>query len=728
MSLNSHPNASGSGPRTQEDPIPKSWQSEPAIHEVHSGTDATQDESSQALKQTDSVTSTTDENRTGLRHSVGESLKTNKPVQKVKQLGLEAKAKAKGFLRKHRLSPEEIEAEDDDGYENPYAEMEDDPAFDPAQLVGQQRLTFEGTADKTVSGIVTGVKAVLHPQNAVKGKAASKVAVQDRPYLSEKADLEFLQAHDNLNKAESDDNNGPGCGDRVEQERERVRTLERLRESRKVAWTTSRHVKRVLVVPKRNLPPPRKEDFYVLDERTHQRKLDWRAWLSARNTSALQSFAINNMGHVDFAADTPFDKEVMIRQVERILIASSPWQSFFSSLRQLYLWEDPARTKKWFFIWFVVWYFNYVMVFALSYIAFAVLENRFRSKSVNELRESYDRALQRGSAAYRFNELISQHGEDKWLDPAAQEIGPLIQLQVTDIADFLETLNNFYDWRIPGKTWATLFWVLCAVLIGALTPTEYTLKIVFMYCIIMFFLSFPVASRTPEYRHVVNALRWIFWDIPNDAEWSMIYLRRKAQETRARLIERQVHKRYDEDIADSTAISHASSPGRPEAAIMEPDEESDVDDYVDDGVSDAETFATAASSTSILGGLEIMTFKCHNHATRGRLVVFADGFRYEIHGKEKWHRSWLDLVEIRKVNFSHAAGFATFRGLVFIFTDGIEEKIESVRRRDRAFNCLIGFSGLRFQVLQPVTKGDARTKVPDVVDLNAPGITQQSRR
>ncbi|KAF2157389.1 hypothetical protein K461DRAFT_215317, partial [Myriangium duriaei CBS 260.36] len=219
--------------------------------------------------------------------------------------------------------------------------------------------------------------------------------------------------------------------------------------------------------------------------------------------------------------------------MERLLIATSPWQSWFLSMRQLYRWENPRKTAKWAVIWFVIWYMDYVMTFVFCWTGFIVLENRFRKKRVEQLRESHRRAKSNNMTAFRFNELIHRHGSTDWLDPLIEEAGPMVQMQLSDLADFLEILNNFYDWRYPAKTWATLFWFVCAIIMGVALPTGYNMKILWMFCLLSFFLGRPIASRHPQYRHVVNALKWIFWDIPTDAEWSMMYLRQKAQETRA---------------------------------------------------------------------------------------------------------------------------------------------------------------------------------------------------
>lgn len=622
--------------------------------------------------------------------------------ERIKSLGRETKAKTKRLLHKekHALSPEEDAAEDEE--DNPYSEMRDDPAFDPSQLVAQK----SSIPSRIAGGLSTGLKIIVHPQDAAKKKAAAKVAIKDRPYLSRKADMEFLDAHDDLSRAKTSASrsNTSGDQDAVKNQHERVKKIEGLRQSRKVAWTTSRHFRRALVYPKREFPTPKKEDFYVVDNETGQRRFDWMAWLHACNQNAMKSFAVNRMGGcVDLTGTPAFDRETSSRLMERILIASSPWQSFFSSLRSLYLWEDPKRTKRWFAIWCFIWYMDYVITFVLAYTAIQVLRNRFQHKEIEEMRESYERTLDRGSAAYKFNEIIQEHGADNWIEPVVGTVGPKIQVELSDLADTLESLNNFNDWRDPKRTWSTLIWFCCAILIGIFTPTGYSMKIVTGCAIGMFFGSMYVSTNYPEYRHVVNPFNWIFWGIPNDADWSMTYLREKAQETRANLISKRVQEEYEHDVAHpcdqaytgSLIVPTVTATTDPELDVVSSDSDEDEDD--DD---DAASFHTVDSTTRILGGLDILSFRCSMKGIQGRLIIFSDGLRFQSIHKEDWRRVWTELVEIKKID-TRAATLVSTEGLHLAFTDGLEIKLDHVRQRDKAFNCIIGFSGLRFQLVQP---------------------------
>ena len=636
-----------------------------------------------------------------LRSTMSEAANASSPKrssstkEKVKSLGRETRAKTKNLLHLNRniLSPEEQATE---GQENdPYEDFRHDPAFDPSQLVAQK----PKLSTRIAGGFSNGVKIIVHPQDAAKKFAASKAAIKDRPYLSEEADKEFLDAQDSLSRARTSafHSNASDDHEAVDDQRERVQRIEGLRQSRKVAWTSSRHFRRALVFPKREFPLPAKEDYSHVDAQTGERRVNWMAWLQARQLNAMQSFAVNRMGQVDFTGQPPFDKEASSRFIERILIASSPWQTFFLSLRSLYLWEDPARTKKWLAIWLFIWYMDYVVTFILTYCAVTVLQNRFQRKQVEEVREAYTSALQKGSSAYKFSALLQEHGAD-WIDPLIESAGPKIQMQLSDIADTLETLNNFYDWLDPKLTWATLFWFLTAILLGIFTPSEYSIKIVTMCCIVMFFGSRYVAHHHPEYRHVVNAFNYIFWGIPNDADWSMSYLREKAQKTRAELIEKRVQEEWNNDLSSNEAMrvdsvdAAGSVTKSPWSAIN-----SSMLDSEDD---DAASFHSTESSASVLGGLDILSFRCAMHNMPGRLIIFSDGLRFQRSSSEVWRRLWSEIVEIEKINLK-TAGLIKSDGIRLAFTDGEEVKLEHVRQREKAFNCILGFSGLRFQIVAP---------------------------
>ena len=85
--------------------------------------------------------------------------------------------------------------------------IETDPAFNPGFLHHMQKGTMKESAVDAVTNLSTVASSIISPMTAVKGKAtrttAKKLSKVQRPYLSKDADLDFLEAHDQLDKVES---------------------------------------------------------------------------------------------------------------------------------------------------------------------------------------------------------------------------------------------------------------------------------------------------------------------------------------------------------------------------------------------------------------------------------------------------------------------------------------------------------------------------------------------
>ena len=71
--------------------------------------------------------------------------------------------------------------------------------------------------------------------------------------------------------------------------------------------------------------------------------------------------------------------------------------------------------------------------------------------------------------------------------------------------------------------------------------------------------------------------------------------------------------------------------------------------------------------------------------------------------KELWRKSFLDLTEMRKTRGSSISKITMMavEQLELTFIDGGPVTVEILKDRDKAFNTIIGFSALQWQVLQP---------------------------
>ncbi len=197
------------------------------------------------------------------------------------------KAKTKKLLKIKSADGNASEPEEDGVLE----ELEHNPAFATSKLEKRKRFKPGKKAGRALDTVQALGKAVIHPKNGIKRGATRTTAGQlskvDRPYLSRKADLDFLEAHDNLQRAECGASSRQGTSDEerdeldgiVDSHRDKINEMEAHRESLKAAWVTSRHVRRVRVVPKRHINFPDNEFFIERNDRGEIVRYDWLYWL-----------------------------------------------------------------------------------------------------------------------------------------------------------------------------------------------------------------------------------------------------------------------------------------------------------------------------------------------------------------------------------------------------------------------------------------------------------------
>ncbi|KAL8674867.1 MAG: hypothetical protein Q9168_000753 [Polycauliona sp. 1 TL-2023] len=207
-----------------------------------------------------------------------------------------------------------------------------------------------------------------------------------------------------------------------------------------------------------------------------------------------------------------------------------------------------------------------------------------------------------------------------------------------------------------------------------------------------FFFCWPIASRYPKYRYLVSPFKWAFWDIPTDAERAFRYLRNHAQIARESLIERETDRvhHFEQDS------KHASQPIAPDITVDGIDSEQDED------------WHSVDSTTSILDGMDFVSYRAFSEGDVGRLIVYSGGVRFvrSWGRKELWRRSFLELVEMRKKDGSSGSKvsmFSSLQSLEIKFLDSSKVLVEGMRERDAAFSTILGLSGLMWQSLQQKT-------------------------
>ncbi|KAF4618405.1 hypothetical protein G7Y89_g14899 [Cudoniella acicularis] len=112
---------------------------------------------------------------------------------------LKAKAKTRRALN--------LESSDNDNkppYKTAIEGLSESPAFNSSKFSNKARIGPAAIPDKVVALVQGTAEAIVDPKAALKSRATRKTAgklTKSRPYLSRKADLDFLEANDNLARA-----------------------------------------------------------------------------------------------------------------------------------------------------------------------------------------------------------------------------------------------------------------------------------------------------------------------------------------------------------------------------------------------------------------------------------------------------------------------------------------------------------------------------------------------
>jgi hypothetical protein len=321
-----------------------------------------------------------------------------------KLLGIKDKTKDKAKDRTKRALHIESAVDDADksSYEAGIEELNESPAFNPARFLKRARIGQAGLPARAVSVVQGAIEVIVNPKAAIKSRATRKTAgklAKSRPYLSRKADLDFLEAHDDLQRAEGsrsridDEEEAAQKDGNIGQCEEHIAELERWRQNMRVAWVTARHVQRVRVVDAVPPLPFPDETFFEQQDDCGFTEFNWGKWIAYVSAQKVvrdvQHADIRQkllMGSHNFTAqyiddfdELPFDYDTLRRHTERLIIVSAPLQTFISEIRCIYRWEDRARTGKWMTLYFFLWYISHIMTFVVSVSSCSSMANSSRS-------------------------------------------------------------------------------------------------------------------------------------------------------------------------------------------------------------------------------------------------------------------------------------------------------------------------------------------------------------
>ncbi|KAI5780818.1 hypothetical protein EDC01DRAFT_753066 [Geopyxis carbonaria] len=491
-------------------------------------------------------------------------------------------------------------------------------------------------------GVLNSVsRAIAHPRTALKQKATgtvassvAKVANVTNPTVSRDSDVAFVAAHERRACARD--------GDEAADAERSIRALKRRRRDMRMGLIIGEQVHAVRAVPLRRRERwPAKEEFLVRDlkgEVLHDElgnpQVDYVLWAGQALLFLTQDFTTH---YIEPQQPQPLDTHVLRTHIGRIFVASGPWQQWALHIRAVYRWDDPLETARWLALYALLWYTQHVVAFVYFYVLAASLWHYVFPSTVSDLAAANARARSRSAAALRLDQLIEQRGAGDWL-PA--DLGATLQMQLGDVASFLEIANNFADWQSPRLTAYSLFFVGVCFVISLAGSMEFCMRIIFLILGLTFFGCFPVSSRYPQYRLLVNPLKWALWNIPTNAEWAFAELRLAAQAKRERAV-----------ASAATNTSTSTLPAGERAALVADQIHVNADE-------DADSFVTAAAhpldpianphdpapvSVSVPSDIPLATFPLHGLGRHGELTLTPAGI-----AAPGWMHTWEELVEVRK--------------------------------------------------------------------------------
>jgi hypothetical protein len=263
--------------------------------------------------------------------------------------------------------------------------------------------------------------------------------------------------------------------------------------------------------------------------------------------------------------------------------------------------------------------------------------------------------------ALSLNEFIEKRGDDKWADEIVEAVGPWLMVQLSDMANFFESMRNFYEWRKPTRTAYTLGALGVVIIACALTPTWFLIKASTLSMGFSFFALFPIATNYPEYRLLLSPTKRILWNIPTHAEWAVQYI--QAEGTR-------VATTTPDNITKPMAIPIKTTPDGAQSH-----------DY---------GFYTA-----------------HIDKTKGHLIIGAVSCRFvsNIGHNSHLHVAYDQIEKLEKqdrvVTKKIPSQLKTDSGkdMKMVTKTGLEYLLTDMEQRDEAFSQIVGFSQTEWQII-----------------------------
>lgn len=572
-------------------------------------------------------------------------------------------------------------------------EFFEDTAFNPQKALEPTEPAKPSMGDRLSLGARTVANTLKNPKavgrNNYTRHAVAKIA--NHPHdQADGFDNELLDAHDNFtdvqHQFDSQDGNeisrdSTNAAD-VANAQSRVDRIEQQRDDLKTGWTLGRQVIRVKAVRHTRQRPERSEYLVPAGANSTDQHLQIGSYLGHSLLWYTDSFTAHRIDDYDAP---PFDLSELALTVERLAAVSTPWQTFLFELREIYRWNNPQRTARYMVAYWVLWYFQQLTTFAITFVIYRTIRNKFSPTTVQSIRERVRRSTERSAKVRAWGELVQKHGGSDWVEPLLDGIGPHLQMQVGDLCMFLERVQNFYRWEEPRQTWLTLVMFSVSLVFLSLVSTQLCVRLLWLIVGSWFFYGFPIATNYPRYRHVVSPISWIFWLIPDAAELAIIQLQRKVtarDNARAEQLEQKSQRG-----SHYSAQPLATGPGR---TILE-DHSSHEGPEVERSPKMLNAFPQASSSDR----LEFKTVLLPAHVS-GNVVLTRSHIEFESQSGPLLSYPFTSILEICKVNLNKGTDQSTTSDN----TNKLSRTAHMSRSLEKSANVQISPDGLGFIFLQ----------------------------
>ncbi|KAL8690763.1 MAG: hypothetical protein Q9218_003867 [Villophora microphyllina] len=190
---------------------------------------------------------------------------------------------------------------------------------------------------------------VQHPVDTIKAKTQRKTNKEVAanllsPEVTHAQDVALIHAQDTLDTAKSDSDIFRACED--------LETLKKARQDLYVRWTMDRHVQKLRRLESKSTQGRKQNEVNDVSLRKC-RELGWKRYGQELVLQQAEKYGGQYIG--SFSEPPPASQETVSASLERLLIASTPWQELIMHTRRIYRWENQKETSAYLVTFVALW-------------------------------------------------------------------------------------------------------------------------------------------------------------------------------------------------------------------------------------------------------------------------------------------------------------------------------------------------------------------------------------